>query len=270
MRKPNLPSGAGCGLPRILCGLVLGMILAAALPAAWSGGEAWAAAPSSKTDLNSASLEEILALPISEELALRIVDHRTFLRFFDNVYDLLEVEGLTSEDFARLKPLVSTLPPKAMDASIARLSASYRQVQRYLGQEGSSEGLSDEYLDKMRNPENLNEMDLFDLMSYQNVSPVDATNILKARDRLGKFETARQLRGAEGLRYYSYRNLRDFVVYDDQELGDDSNRLVTGYAQTRYYETPFSSDDDEIGSFASGAPRGRYTVDQKALSNPDG
>ena len=227
-----------------------------------------AAGLSAKTDLNSASLEEIKALPISEELALRIVDYRTFLRYFDNVYDLLEVEGLTNDDLARLKPLVATLPPKAQDASIARLSAGYRQVQQYLGQEGSSEGLSDEYLEKMRSPENLNEMDLFDLMSYQNVSPVDATNILKARDRLGKFENARQLRGAEGLRYYSYRNLRDFVVYGEDEMQDGSRRPVSGYAQTRYYETPFSNSDDEIGSFATGAPRGRYTVDQKGLYQP--
>jgi len=76
-------------------------------------------------------------------------------------------------------------------------------------------------------------------MSYQNVSPVDAMNILKARERLGRIESSRQLRTVEGLRYFSYRNLRDFVVYSPQEMTGDSALPVSGYAQTRYYETPF-------------------------------
>ncbi len=250
--------------PREVVGWALCLSLIAVL-APWN---AVAASDRSKVDLNSASYEEVAALPIPADLARRIIDYRTYLRYFNNVYDLMEIQGMTPEILARLKPLVETMPPPEADASIARLSASYRQVQRYLGQEGSSEGLSDEYLDKMRNPENINDMDLFDLMSYQNVSPVDATNILKARARLGRFENMRQLRRADGLRYYAYRNLRDFVVYSPEELEATSSRTVTGYAQTRYYETPFSTSDDEIGSFASGAPRGRYYVDQKSLYRP--
>ena len=200
-------------------------------------------------DLNSAPAEAILGLPIPRDLAENIINFRTHIRYFDSVYDLMDVEGMTSEDFATLKPLVSTLPPPELDASLARLSASYRQVQRYLGQEGSSEGLVDEYLDKMRDPENINQMDLYDLMSYQNVSPVDATNILLARERLGSFESGRQLRNAEGLRYWSYRNLRDFVVYSDDSPEAVSNDKVTGFAQTRFSNTPYyNGDDDEVGS----------------------
>ena len=201
-------------------------------------------------DLNSAPDEAILGLPIPLDLAKSIIDHRVYMTYFGNVYDLMDVPGMTPEYFAVLKPLVSTLPPPEEDASLARLSASYRQVQRYLGQEGSSEGLVDEYLDKMRSPENVNDMDLFDLMSYQNVSPVDATNILKARDRLGRFESGRQLRRSDGLRYWSYRNLRDFVVYDDVE--SESGKTVTGYAQTKYSNTPYyQGGDDEVGEVIS-------------------
>ena len=199
-----------------------------------------------KVDLNSAPSEAILGLPVPRDLADNILDFRMRIKYFQNVYDLMEVEGMTTEYFAILKPIVSTMPPPDVDASIARLDASYRQVQRYLGQEGSSEGLVDEYLDKMRSPENVNDMDLFDLMSYQNVSPVDATNILKARGRLGRFDSGRQLRRTEGLRYWSYRNLRDFVVYNDDGTEASSDK-VTGYAQTRYSNTPYyNGDDDEI------------------------
>ena len=41
------------------------------------------------------------------------------------------------------------------------------------------------YLDLLRDPRNINQMNLFDLMSFQNVSPVDAVAILKARERAG-------------------------------------------------------------------------------------
>ncbi len=208
------------------------------------------AAPTGLVDLNRASVEEILLLPLSEDLAHRIVDYRDYVRFFDNVYDLMDVDGMTSAKLAELKPLVATLPPDPLDASIARLAASYRQVSRYLGQEGASEGLVDEYLDMMREPRNVNDLDLFDLQSFQNVSPVDAKNILMARERLGRFENQRQLRRSDGLRYWSFRNMRDFIVYRDEDRVDESEQ-VRGNYEVRYYDTPYSMDEDEIAGATS-------------------
>jgi DNA uptake protein ComE-like DNA-binding protein len=245
-KKFNLGAGPGCWR-WLLVGLVLA-VAGGSLPGGPGGTSALAvtAQRARAVDLNTASLDEVMTLPIPAELARRIVDYRTYLRFFDNVYELREVDGMTPEYLEILKPLVSTLPPPDADPSMARLSASYRQVQQYLGEEGSSEGLVDEYLDRLRNPENVNQMDLLDLMSYQNVSPVDATNILKARDRLGRIETGRQLRGADGLRYFAYRNLRDFVVYSEEEKQAESSQMVSGYVQTRYWETPYASGDNEL------------------------
>ncbi len=211
-----------------------------------------AAAPADRLDLNRASMAEVMDLPIPEEVARSIIDYRTYVRYFGSLYDLMEVEGMTAEHLAALKPLVSTMPPDPQDASIARLAASYRQVSRYLGQEGASEGLVDEYLDLMRDPVNVNNLDLFDLQTFQNVSPVDARNIIAARDRLGGFETQRQLRRADGLRYWSFRNLRDFVVYSDEQAG--ASDKVHGNYQTRYYNTPLSMDEEEIA--ASTLPNG--------------
>lgn len=248
---------------RAALALALALVLAGGLSPA--GGLGAARAAPAPVDLNSASLEEILALPVPAEVARRIHDRRVYERFYANVFELMEVEGMTAALLEQLKPLVATMPPTVTDASIARLSASFRQVQNFLGEEGASEGLADEYLDRLRNPEDINDLDLYDLMSFQNISPVDAAAIVRARAQLGRLEDDRQLRGVDGLRYFSYRGLRDFVVYGEAQK---SPTELTGFYQTRFWETPFSDTDDELGNFASGRPRGRYTVDQVAPFQP--
>lgn len=265
-RKPISGAIRRRGLWVVLPALALLLCAPGLLPGT---GTAWGAGGGqSKVDLNSASLEEILGLPIDEDVARNIYNYRTYVRFFDSIFDLREVEGVTGEVFRVLKSRASTMPPPEDDASIARLGASYRQVQRYLGQEGSNEGLADEYLDRLRTPENINRLDLYDLMSYQNVSPVDATNILKARERLGRFESSRQLRRSQGLRYWAYRNIRDFVVYDDAALEGENSSEITGFASLRYHETPLASGDDELGNFALGVPRGAYSVNDLTPYKP--
>jgi DNA uptake protein ComE-like DNA-binding protein len=218
--------------------LVLAVLAAAAAAAQPGPGVA-----QGKLDLNSASLEEILALPIPEAVARAIYEHRTYVRYFGDLYDLNEVDGVTPQILGRLRPLVAVLPPPAGDQAIARMTASYRQVRNYLDQEGSNEGLVDDYLDLLQEPLNVNNLDLFDLMSFQNVSPVDAAAIIAARNRLGGFTDSRQLRRSEGLNYYAFRNLRDFVVYDDSEI-DSGDRVRVDY-QLRYYDTPLYTGDDD-------------------------
>ncbi len=232
----------------LLAGLLALLTLAApaTAPAAAAPAEAAPATPAGGlVDLNSATRAELLALPIPPEIVDRIIDYRTYVSYFHSVYDLMDIDGMTAALLARLKPLVATKPPPPADAAIERLEASYRQVQRFLGQEGANEGLVDEYIDQIREPVNLNHLDLFDLMGYQNVSPVDATAILKARKRLGGFEDARQLRQAEGLRYWAYRNLRDFVVYSDEPGPGTVGREMRGSYEMRYYDTPYSIGDEE-------------------------
>ncbi len=205
-----------------------------------------------RLDLNRATLEQMRTLPIDADLARRLWEYRTYERFYASVYDLMDVEGMTAADLERLKPLVTTLPPAVEDAQMARLEASYRQVRQFLGQEGTNEGLVDEYLDQLRDPVNVNRLDLFDLMSYQNVSPVDAANILEARRRLGGFADARQLRQAEGLRYYSFRNLRDFVTYADPDSAAQRDSRVRGSYEVRYYDTPYGASDLDVIAASTG------------------
>jgi DNA uptake protein ComE-like DNA-binding protein len=196
-----------------------------------------------RLDVNRATLEELQQLPVPALVAQNLWSYRTYVRFFRSMQDLLEVEGVTTELLAKLWPLVATLPPDPKDEALQRYDASFRQVQQFLAQEGASEELAEEYLDQLRDPQDVNTLNLYELQTFQNVSPVDAVAILKARKLAGRIENERQLRGADGLSYFAFRNLRDFVTYQPPQRKADELR---GDAQLLYFDTPYTLDDADL------------------------
>ncbi len=195
-----------------------------------------------KLDLNRATREQLKKLPIPAEVADAIYEYRTYRSYFDSIYDLRHVEGVTPEMIQKLLPLVATMPPKTQEDWVRRYDESFRQLQRFLSREGASEELADEYRDQLLEPQDINELSLYDLQSYQNVSPVDATAIIKARERSGKIQSDRQLRSADGLSYWAYRNLRDYVVYAPPE----QDMKLHGSMQIQTFNTPYLLDEKDI------------------------
>jgi len=233
---------AGLELPR-----VPGVAVPDAPPGAVADTAAAAPAPV-PLDINRAPPEAIRALPIPPEVAEAILDHRTYVAYFAGIFELLAVPGMTPELLQRLRPLIATTPV----FETARLEQEEEErragelnmlVQRLLAEEGASEGLVDDYVDQLRDPKNVNRLDYFDLLAFQNVSPVDAVAILRERDQAGGIENARQLRASPGLSYWGYRNLRDFVRYEDPAPG--IRRPAVAY-QFRAYDTPYLLDDEDI------------------------
>lgn len=199
-------------------------------------------ASAGRVDINAATLDELISLPVPIEVARAIFAYREEIGWFESVYDLRHVEGVTPAHIAALRGIIATLPPDDRDDALRRYDESFNQVQRYLSQEGASEELAYEYLDRLRDPSNVNTMSLYDLQSYQNVSPVDAAAILRERERVGGIETSRQLRGVDGLSYWGYRNLRDFVLYEDP-VSDPW--ALHGDLQLISYNTPYNAGDEE-------------------------
>ncbi|MCD4690726.1 helix-hairpin-helix domain-containing protein, partial [bacterium] len=76
---------------------LVGLVLAVAAPCVHAG---------EMIDLNRATLEEIEALPISAEMAETIWRYREYRTFYKSVYDLIDLPGMTMEDFLQIKPLV--------------------------------------------------------------------------------------------------------------------------------------------------------------------
>ncbi len=239
---------------RALCVLGLAAAMALAAPAAAQpapakdslGGAISTGAP--LLDINRATPEEIRALPIPPEVADAIVDYRTYVARFASLFELLSVKGMTPALLQGLRPLVATTPVfesarLEQEEEERRADELNNVVQRLLSEEGASEGLVDDYVDQIKDPRNVNRLDYFDLVSFQNVSPVDAVAVLKERRAAGTIENARQLRAAPGLSYWGFRNLRDFIRYEDPALrwGQPSADY-----QVRVYDTPYMLDDADI------------------------
>ena len=61
-------------------------------------------------DINNASFEEIIKLPVSEEIAERIYDRITYQGPFGSIYQLRAIEGIDQELFLKLKPMIRIEP----------------------------------------------------------------------------------------------------------------------------------------------------------------
>ncbi|NQU66958.1 MAG: hypothetical protein HQ510_03360 [Candidatus Marinimicrobia bacterium] len=164
-----------------------------------------------KLALNSATLDELYDLPISPQLAELLYDYVVYQGPVTNIYDLMILPQMTSESLAILKEYTSTNEVKSVGAN--RFQEFSRKVESFTGTEGVNEGLVEMWLDRLAEPVNINEATYDDLIALQNVSPVDAVAVLRRIDE-GSISYQRALRGALGLSYYGYRNMRDFFTYD--------------------------------------------------------
>jgi hypothetical protein len=233
-----------------------------------------AVAPTSgehQLDINHASLDALKSLPIPGDVAEAIYEYRTYRSYFNSLYDLLVVEGVTPQMLETLRPLVVVTPvfqleQEDMREEERRAQERYYVVQRFLSEEGASEGLVDDYVDQIKDPRNVNRLNYYDLVSYQNVSPVDAVAILRERALAGKIENMRQLRSASGVTYWGFRNLRDFIRYDDPE---GTKTRFSGDYQFRVYNTPYTLDDydalaENVQATISTAESNALTAEQRA------
>ena len=191
-------------------------------------------------DLNRASLEEIMKLPIPAEDAEAIWRHKEYYSYFQSVYDLLKIPGVSQVELDTLKPLVKIVPVPVEDEELQRVNEIYYRIRQWEAEEGASAALVDQWIDLAKDPLNINEATYEQIANLQNVSPPDAAAIYNYTRR-NRLERRSQLRNVPGLTYWGYYNARNFVRY--QEPDEDAG--FRGSYQFRVYDTPSFFDVDE-------------------------
>ena len=197
-----------------------------------------------KVSINNATLDQVKALPLTEDQALSVYDYILFQGPIENIYELGKIENIEPENIQALKPLISiSMKYDTTSVPVSRLSDRYRKVENWTSEEGANEGLVEVWLDRLAEPKNINKATWNDLMALQNVSPVDAAAVIK-RIKEGEITYPKALRGAIGLSYWGYRNMVDFFTYEDH----DTTESFHMWYNTTYKTLPSTTSfDDEVG-----------------------
>ena len=196
-----------------------------------------------KISLNSASIEDLKTLPLSENQVADLYDFVLYQGPINDIYDLAKISSFESENINALKSLISITSSDDTKKNVSRISDRYRKVENWTSEEGANEGLVEVWLDRLAEPKNINTATWNDLMALQNVSPVDAVAVMK-RIEESKITYPKALRGAIGLSYWGYRNMVDFFTYDE----DDTTDSFHLWYNTTYKTLPSTTSfDDEVG-----------------------
>ena len=193
-------------------------------------------------DLNTASLEQLINLPVTENQANDIYDYRYYRSFFKSIYDLREIPSIDQKTLNKLKPLVSVSHYDDKDDAAQRREEIYYLIQRLGSNEGLQEGMSDVWEDYLITPRNINKLSFSEILNMPNVNAQDAAAILKRRAFGDTLANARDLRRTQGVTHYSYTNLRNYVYYKEKPV---QNRLFFDY-QLKFNTEPYESDAVEM------------------------
>ena len=120
-------------------------------------------------------------MPISTVKQKAIQDYLIDRGFISNIYDLLDIKEITSDDVSLLKKVVNVKLPYVSDTQKKISSNSYK-LENWLSSDGNSEGLSEVWLDRFYEPMNINKMNYDDLMLLPNITPVDANAVMLQKE----------------------------------------------------------------------------------------
>jgi DNA uptake protein ComE-like DNA-binding protein len=167
-----------------------------------------------KIDLNSASLDQIAALPgMPAELAGRIHEYRFRHGALTSIYQLMNVPGLTADDLKRLKSQVKIVPPPTT-SEINKFVADLQD--RLASEENPGLGALNEIEDYLLHPVDINKATIEQLLLLQNVSLVEAAAVLDHVQTRGAIKDWRTLRNVKNLTRFGYNNMRNYVSVDEK------------------------------------------------------
>lgn len=210
-----------------------------------------------KIDINNAPPEDLRRLPVPESVIELLEEFLLYHGEFRSVYQIREISGISYEDFLLLRDAVSVFPKLEYDETAVKIEDRYYRLESMMNDEGSSEGLVESWIDLFTNPQDVNQMDYYDLLNLPAVSPIDAAAVMKFRADGNTINSARDLRGIEGISYYGYRNISDYVRYTH-----DSTRVWRGYLTATIKDFAGQISPDDEGSMMDEIVYNKYPLDQ--------
>ncbi|MCD4827886.1 MAG: helix-hairpin-helix domain-containing protein [Candidatus Cloacimonetes bacterium] len=190
-------------------------------------------------NLNEATLDDLRGLPISEQQAHDIWQYRTYIAWFESVYDLREIPSIDQQTLLRLKPLVTVTHDYGRDETDRRRDEIFFLIERLGSSEGQQEGIADVWEDYLLTPRNVNRLTMAEIHNMPQVSPIDATAVARRLAQEDSIADWRDLRNTSGIAYYGARNLRNYIYCHERT---PTQRLFVDY-QLKYYD---GLRDDEI------------------------
>ena len=178
-------------------------------------------------------------IPLSKDKINAIIDFVDYDQRVESIYDLLVIDALDIEDIHLLKDYIYI--DWSQEEKTSSNFFSYK-VDRWLSSEGNSEGLSEIWLDRFFYPDNINNMNFDQINSLPNLSPMDVAAIMK-QQRRGKIRGTFELKNSPGISYYGYKNLIDFVKFDEEvskKMNFRYSSLIRSTPSTNSFE------DDEV------------------------
>ncbi|HQE56148.1 MAG: helix-hairpin-helix domain-containing protein [Candidatus Fermentibacter daniensis] len=228
--------------------------------------------PATAPDLNTATLEELHALPgLSGEQAEALYAFILETGGLRDVYDVMEIPGFTARELSWLKENTSVVPPPPSGISPAVLDV----MERLAVEDGPGDAAVALWEDLLIRPMPANRLTSWDLRKLEGVSLVDAAAVEARLATLGPVSSVTSFRGADNLTYYGFRNMRDYIAVRELDLGSmepfGSLRISVDAVSGRWYdEEGLEANIEELNSAISDFEEGGrdYTgssVDSLAL-----
>ena len=197
---------------------------------------------SEKINLNDSTPSQLESVGFTAIDISKILEYRSQVGYFETVYDLLHID-MEIEKIHAIRNDISTELPILSTFEKDIKKASYKLGQ-WISNEGNSEGLSEIWLDKFFEPQNVNDMNYDDLMALPNLSPVDAVAVLKQQKR-GEIKGTWELKNSPGISRWGYKNLVDFIRFNDNSDDESATHVrINSLIRT----VPITSNPDEDGT----------------------
>ena len=135
---------------------------------------------SEKIDINNSNELELKQLPLTNEQLKSLIEFRRLHGEIKNIYELKNIDFFNIEKVHELKAHIE-IKKIINQSNDLEKNYSYK-VSQWLSSNGSSENLSESWLDRYFQPRNINNMNYDDLMSLPNLSPLDVVAILKQKE----------------------------------------------------------------------------------------